>query len=337
MPARHVITGGLGFTGRVLTEALVKRGDSVVLFDSAEPVQRLPANVEFVSGDIRVAEDIAKIGIRDGDIVYHLAARQFHLSVPKRGRDAWFAEVNVGGTATLLEAIRRGGADGLVFFSTDMVYGMPHVTPVPANHPCNPVGPYGRSKIQAENLIADARAKGLSATIFRPRLIVGPNRLGVLSKLFRLVAASLPVPMIGGGASRYQMVSVFDCASAALRAVDAGLPPGPFHLGSKNPPTVRQLLTKLIDEAGSRSILVPLPASIVKAQLTVLDRIGSPLLYPEQFLIADQDYVLDTTETSSILGWEPAEDDSSMIVEAYRTFRASADVRPDFSGVRLSG
>ena len=320
---RHVITGGLGFTGRVLMKAILERGESVALFDSAEPVDPLPANVDFIHGDVRVAKDVARIGIRSGDIVYHLAARQFHSSVPKRGRDAWFADVNVGGTATLLEAMQHGSAGGLIFFSTDMVYGIPQTNPVPTYHPPGPLGPYGRSKIQAENLIADARTKGLRATVFRPRLIIGPNRLGILGKLFRLIAANLPVPMIGSGANHYQMVSVFDCASAAMQALDAGLPPGPFHLGSKNPPTVRQLLTKLIDEAGSRSILVRLPCFPVKSTLRELDRVGLSLLYPEQFLIADCDYVLDTTETGFALGWEPKQDDASMMIEAYKTFHAS--------------
>ena len=323
MPVRHVITGGLGFTGRVVMGEVLDRCESVVLFDSAEPVEPLPSNVGFIRGDIREAKDIAKIGIRSGDIVHHLAARQFHTTVPKRDRDAWFADVNVGGTATLLEAMQRGGADGLIFFSTDMVYGIPQTTPVPTNHPRNPLGPYGRSKFQAENLIADARAKGFRATVFRPRLIVGPNRLGILGKLFQLIAASLPVPMIGSGANCYQMVSVFDCASAALRAIDAKLPPGPFHLGSKNPPTVRQLLTRLIDETGSRSLLVPLPSFLVKTQLTVLDRVGLSLFYPEQFLIADYEFVLDITETTIVLGWEPEQDDASMMIEACKTFRTS--------------
>jgi dTDP-glucose 4,6-dehydratase len=325
MPSRHVITGGLGFTGRVLMGALLDRGESVVLFDSAEPMEPLPPNVDFIRGDVRKAKDIAKIGIRSGDIVHHLAARQFHAAVPKRGRDAWFADVNVGGTATLLEAMQHGSAHGLVLFSTDMVYGIPRTTPVPTNHPCNPLGPYGRSKFQAENLIADARAKGLRATVFRPRLIVGPKRLGILGKLFDLIAASLPVPMIGSGANRYQMVSVFDCASAALRAIDAKLPPGPFHLGSENPPSVRQLLTRLIDETGSRSFLVPLPSFLAKTQLSILDRVGLPLLYPEQFLIADHEFILDTTETRSALGWEPTQDDASMMFEAYKTFRTSQE------------
>ena len=70
---------------------------------------------------------------------------------------------------------------------------------------------------------------------------------------------------------------------------------------------------------------MPLPSLLVKTLLTVLDNAGIPLLYPEQFLVADHEYVLDITETRSALGWEPEQDDASMMIEAYKTFRTSED------------
>ena len=95
--------------------------------------------------------------------------------------------------------------------------------------------------------------------------------------------------MIGNGRNRYQMVGVEDCARAALLAVDAGFPPGPFNLGSRNPPSTRELLRALIKHAGSRSVLLPVPASLLKPVLSGFDAIGLPLLYPEQFEIANID------------------------------------------------
>jgi dTDP-glucose 4,6-dehydratase len=62
------------------------------------------------------------------------------------------------------------GARYLVFFSTDMTYGIPTVFPVSPSHPQNPLGPYGRSKLEAERRIMIAARGGISATIFRPRL-----------------------------------------------------------------------------------------------------------------------------------------------------------------------
>lgn len=315
---RHVITGGAGFTGRVLARMLADRGEQVVLFD-----QRLPAWPDAppcIQGDIRRPEDLDRIGLQPGDVVHHLAARQFADAVPRRGREAWFNEINVLGTREVLAAMRRGGANRLVFFSTDMVYGVPDRVPVTPDHPRNPLGPYGGSKVAAEALIDAARSEEIAASVFRPRLISGPGRLGILGKLFRLIRAGLPVPMIGSGRNRYQMVSVEDCARAALRAVELGCPPGPFNLGSTAPPTTRELLSAVIRHAGSRSVLVPTPAVALRGVLGMLDTLGATLLYPEQFTIADKDVLLDTTMAREVLGWAPSRDDISAMTAAYDHF-----------------
>jgi dTDP-glucose 4,6-dehydratase len=216
--------------------------------------------------------------------------------------------------------MEKGGAHELIFFSSDMVYGFPDCSPVPTDHPRRPLGPYGRSKRDAEDLITARMRIGFRCTIFRPRLIVGPGRLGALSKLFRLIAAGRPVPLIGNGKNRYQMASVHDCVSAALHAVRAGLPAGPFNLGSSNPPMVKDLLNGLIEKVGSRSRLLPTPAGAAKATLALLDFARLTLLYPEQFKIADQDYILDIANTASVLGFTPAYDDRQMLFAAYEEY-----------------
>lgn len=196
---RHIITGGSGFTGTHLASALIQRDEKPVIFDLEEP-KAANGSIEFVRGDIREPRDLEKIRFGAEDVVYHLAARQFHFGVPHRDRDAWFADVNVNGTRCLLAAMSAGTARRIIFFSTDMTYGIPGETPIPPSHPQQPIGPYGRSKVQAERLLAQARTDfSLKATIFRPRLISGAGRLGILTKLFRLIQAGLPVPLIGAG------------------------------------------------------------------------------------------------------------------------------------------
>ncbi len=318
---RHVITGGSGFTGRHLAKHLEERGEEVVLFDLRVPA--FDHTAVFVQGDVTAAEDLDRVGLRPGDVVYHLASRQFADAVPRRDRTAWFEAVNVAGTREVLGAMSRGGAGKLVFFSTDMTYGIPQSTPVTPSHPQRPLGPYGISKMHAESLIRAGGDHGISATIFRPRLITGPGRLGILERLFRLIRGGLPVPLIGSGTNRYQMASVQDCVAAAVRAVDRACPPGPFNLGSASPPTTRMLLEAVIKHAHSRSVLIPLPAAPLKATLAALDFCGLTLMYPEQFGIADLDILLDTSTTRAELGWEPSTDDISAMTEAYRAFIAN--------------
>jgi dTDP-glucose 4,6-dehydratase len=324
---RHIITGGSGFTGSRLAATLLDKNETVEIFDLISPPDGLLGRCRFLQGDVRSKSDLAKIGFRSGDIVYHLAARQFHLAVPTRGRDEWFADVNVNGTERVLECMMARGADRLIFLSTDMVYGWPDKVPVAVAHPRRPLGPYGRSKLRAEDALVRAMNQGIRVTLFRPRLISGPGRLGILTNLFRLVRAGLPVPMIGAGKNRYQMIAVQDCVDAMLAAVEKNLPPGPFNLGSAESPTVRELLRGLIKYARSRSIVVPTHSATVKFVLAGLDRVGMTLLYPEQYLIADEDYRLDTSETTAWLDWQPKHRDMDMIRAAYDVFLASKGAR----------
>jgi dTDP-glucose 4,6-dehydratase len=321
---RHVITGGAGFTGSYMASALMGRGEKIVIFDLQEPAATNSA-VDFVRGDIRRDGDLAKLHLGSDDVVYHFAARQFHAGVPHENRDAWFADVNVNGTRCLLQQMSAASTRRMIFFSTDMTYGKPDYTPIDPSHPQRPIGPYGRSKVEAERLLIHAGAEfGLQATIFRPRLIAGAGRLGILTKLFRLIRLGLPIPMIGSGKNRYQMVAVEDCVAAALASVERNCPAGPFNLGSREPPTIRELLTELIRRAGSRSILVPTPAAVLQPVLSLLDKAGLTLLYPEQFAIANLDYVLNAEATNVGLGWTPLKNDTDIIFEAYQGFLISS-------------
>jgi dTDP-glucose 4,6-dehydratase len=147
--------------------------------------------------------------------------------------------------------------------------------------------------------------------------------VGILGSLFKLIRRSLPVPLIGNGRNRYQMVSVFDCASAAVCSARKGVVNGEFNLGSADPPSVRDLLGSLIRHAGSRSILVPMPAAPLKSALRLLDRLDLPLLVPEQFEVADKDYVVDIEPTIRMLDWRPRHGDEDMMLEAYRQYVAA--------------
>lgn len=316
---RHIITGGSGFTGSVLTQRLLDKGQEVINIDIREqPNIALRQNVHFVHGDVTNSDTLKKLCLREDDVVYHLAARQFADAVPKTSREEWFNEVNVCGTKAVVDEMKNTGCHKLVFFSTDMTYGIPTVCPVPPNHPQNPLGPYGNSKILAERIIRGENS--IDATIFRPRLITGPGRLGILGKLFKLIQHGLPVPMIGSGNNRYQMVSVEDCALAAELAVAKNCPNINLNLGSATPPTTKELLGGVIKHAKSKSILLPIPAGLLKPVLATMDKIGLTLLYPEQFGIADKDVLLDTSLTYETLGWSTTKSDIIAMSEAYDSF-----------------
>lgn len=127
--------------------------------------------------------------------------------------------------------------------------------------------------------------------------------------------------MIGDGTNHYQMVSVQDCVDADLLAVARGIPNEVYNLGSKDPPTVRELLEKLISRAQSRSRLYSTPGGIVKAVLGLMDRCGLTILYKEQYAIADIDYVVDIAKTEKELHWQPKYRDEDILFQAFDGYR----------------
>jgi len=321
---KHIIFGGDGFLGTELTKKLVERNEKVLICDEKQTPQfgnyELPG-VEFIKMDVTQPESFAVIQAEEGDIVYHFAARLLVPILPRAQRQDYFWQALYVGTQNVFDWMEKSGLRKLVYYTTDMVYGHTEIHPRTEDHPCVPIGPYGEAKYQTEKLCDEYRAKGFYITLFRPRLIIGHGRLGILEKLFKLVDMNLPVPTIGNGKNYYQFISVGDCADACLAAVEANFPNENYNLGSSNPPTVNELLGRLIKEANSKSFLLPTPAFAVKAVLALLDKIGKPIMDPEQYLIADETCVLDCSKAERELGWVPKDDDTSMLLIAYNDYR----------------
>ena len=317
---RHILIGGSGFLGTFMASELAEHGQTVIVADINRPDN---TDTPYVRVDITQPASFQNLSLQSTDVVYHLAARLLVPIVPRASRSKYFHEVNLAGTKNVLEYMRWRSCRSLLFFTTDMVYGHTTDSPRTELHPIKPLGPYGSSKWAAEELCRAYQAYGINTTIFRPRLIIGPGRLGILERLFELIRRGLPVPTIGNGTNCYQFVSADDCVKAGRCAVAAGIPNETFNLGSKSPPTVRALLTELIQHAGSRSRLIPLPARPIKHALVTLDRIGLPLMDPEQFLIADEDCRLDITKAEKLLGWSPCDSDTAMLKAAYDDYIGS--------------
>lgn len=318
---KHVIIGGDGFVGRYLARELIARGEKVVVASLSQSELDIYDKADFLRTDVRDPAQVAALPIEPADIVYHLAARMLMPILPRAQRQACMYSTNYHGTENVLKHLYEHRCTKLVYFSTDMVYGRSKLIPKSEDHPRRPLGPYGGSKLASEKLCESYRDRGINITIFRPRLIMGPGRLGILGRLFRLIELHLPVPVIGNGSNYYQFISVFDCVSAAVAAVDRGLPNSAYNLGSLDPPIVRDLLKQLIDKAGSRSFVLRAPGRLVKPVLGLLDRVGLSLMDPEQFLIADEDCVVDVSRAESELGWRPRYRDDDMLYSAYLEYK----------------
>ena len=111
---------------------------------------------------------------------------------------------------------------------------------------------------------------------------------------------------------------------ASLLAAKDGCPNVELNLGSADPPIVYDLLSDLIRRAGSTSRLVRTPAALVKGVLALLSAMKIGPMDPEQYLIADQDVVLDIRRAEQILNWVPRDSDEDMLFAAYAMFRGAA-------------
>ena len=329
---KHFILGGDGFVGRHLAAELLRLGQEVIVADIVKSQLEIYDNVRFIRLDITDRSSFAALPIAADDVVYNMAARMLSPIMVRAARRDFFWPVNYSGVENILAHMEANGCRRFVHFTTDMVYGQATSVPQTEDAPTAPLGEYGRSKLETENLCRRYRDRGMTISIFRPRLIIGPGRLGILATLFKLIDSNLPVPMIGSGRNQYQFISVYDCASAAVAAWRAGLPNAEYNLGSDDPPTVRELLTRLIREAGSRSFLLPTPAWLVKAALTALDWINLPLMDPEQYLIADEVCILDTSRAKRELGWQPRYKDEDMLLAAYREYRIAKTLGAGHAG-----
>lgn len=314
METISIVVGGSGFLGKVVVHELKLRGHTVVNIDNRHEQSEAD---QFIEGDIRNPTPQMLAALATAQNVVHLAANQFHQSIPRWKEQEYFFSTNVEGTRTLLQSLSAStNLRHFLFVSTDMTYGVPQRSPIDESHPTNPLGPYGASKREAEKLIQSLLDGKCAWTIFRPRLILGPGRLGVMAKLFGIIRKGGRVPVIGRGLTRYQMISVFDCALAICLAIEKHAA-GVFNLGSDDPPRVRELLGRVIEHAGSRSRLLFLPQRLAILALDTLYAVRLSPLYPEQYKIASIDYLLDTTKAKTVLGWKSRFRDEQMMTDAY--------------------
>jgi nucleoside-diphosphate-sugar epimerase len=294
MPGRIVIFGGDGFVGWNAAYHLSNK-EMVVVCDIKRSHDYERESITFAKVDIRNMDEVRQVLLFKDDIVVNLAASQYSDKKPS------FYDTNCHGLMNIVESMVIQGCHKLIHFSSDMA--IKHV------------GPYGESKSYCERFLKGFRKYGFDITILRPGFIVGPGRGGLLNKLFWLIKHNLPVPMIGNGNNRYQMVSVFDCVRAIELAIDRGCPNGEYDLVSLHSPRVRVLLESLIHDSHSDSPIIPINKHLAKISVWL------GLLHKEQFEAASNDGVLDNRLTSRILYWYPEDDIYDTMYFAYEYYR----------------
>lgn len=253
--SRCLVTGGAGFIGSHLVDALLARGDVVRVLDdlSSGHIENLPPNQErlqFIEGDIR-DESAVRRAVAGVETIFHLAAM---VSVPQSMAEPRQAElINGVGTLNLLEAARAAGVRRLVLSSTCAIYGDDPTLPKTEAMPAEPKSPYAISKLAAElycRLFADAF--GLETVVLRYFNVFGPRQdpsspySGVISIFVDRLSQGLPVTVYGTGEQTRDFVFVSDVVRANLLAVEsAGAVGQIFNIGTGRAVTVNRLFDSL--------------------------------------------------------------------------------------------
>jgi nucleoside-diphosphate-sugar epimerase len=310
--ALWAITGGSGFLGLHLARRLLTDGHHVRTLD-LEPLDRelAAAGVDGIVGDIRDPGAAERLS-RDADVLVHSAA-----ALPIQGSNATIRSINVDGTATVLAAAAATPVRRVLFVSSTAVYGVPRVHPIREDSTLVPVGTYGRSKIEAEDLCREFGSRGVEYVIIRPKTFVGPERLGVFEILFDWIREGRRIYTIGSGRNRYQLLAVEDLVEALVRAAERPVAGRVFNVGAKEFATVREDLEALIEHAGSTSRVTPVPARPVQALLRGLELLRVSPLAEWHYKTADKDSYVAIERAEAELGWTPRYSNAETLIAAY--------------------
>jgi UDP-glucose 4-epimerase len=290
---RTLVTGGAGFIGSNLVDALVARGDSVTIVDDLSSGRQ--ANV---AGALVAGARLLRTDVRDGaaltqavadarpQVIFHLAAQvDVRVSLADPGFDA---RTNVEGTVNVLEAARLAGAERVVFASTGgAMYGDTDVLPTPETVEALPMAAYGQSKFCAERYLGlYERLYGLSTVALRFGNVYGPRQdphgeAGVIAIFCGRLRAGASPKIFGDGTQTRDYIYVGDLVGAILRAGDTR-DGGAMNVGTEEETSVLDIVHTLAQINGRDT---PEP-EFAPARLGELDR-----------------SCLDASRARELLGW----------------------------------
>ncbi len=293
-----LVTGGAGFIGSHIAQALIARGDRVVALDdlSNGVASNVPDGAELVVGDVRdpSAVDRAFASLGPTDAVCHLAGQA--STFRSFDAPAWDMEVNGVGTARVLEGAQKHDVGTVLFASSMTVYGAPPGLPVTEDMPCDPLSYYGVTKWAAERaVIVSSRHSSWAprAVAFRMFNVYGERQSltnpyqGVLGIFLGNCLRGEGIRIFGDGLQSRDFVHAADVARAWLRGLDA--PTGEdavVNIGTATQTSINELWRLAVAACGE-------------------DPDAWPVSY-EEARPGDQRHMrADISRAAAVLGWTP--------------------------------
>ena len=282
IPAETLVTvfGGSGFLGRHVVRALAREGYRIRpavrrpdLAGHLQPLGRV-GQIHAVQANLRYPASV-EAAVRDADVVINLVGVLY-----ERGKQS-FEAVQAQGAHTVAQAAAAVGARVV------------HVSALGADPDSSSL--YARSKAAGE---AAVLATVPDATVFRPSILFGPED-DFFNRFAGLARMSPFLPLIGGGATKFQPVFVGDVAQAILKATRGGAKSGTiYELGGPEVMSFRELMEYVLAVTERRRLLIPIPFGLAKLQAWFLQLLPKPLLTPDQVELLRGDNVVSAAATA---------------------------------------
>lgn len=278
-----LVTGGAGFIGSHILDALRARGDEIALLDDFNDlydpaIKRAAAatsGARIFEADLRDRAAVrATIQAYQPDAIVHLAARAGVRQSIENPR--LYIDVNLTGTLNLLDEAVIAGVSRIVFSSSSSVYGNNPKVPFAETDPLESIiSPYAVTKLAGENLCRIyAQLHGLAITALRFFTVYGPRQRPdlAISKFVQRIAAGHPIELYGDGTSSRDYTYVDDIAAGVLAALDR-LRPGfrIYNLGGEHPVTLAELVPVIERVVGKPAVIHRLPAQAGDVERTWAD------------------------------------------------------------------
>lgn len=283
-----LVTGGGGFIGSHLTEALVSQGHNVTVIDNfttgkKENLAKVINKIQLNEGSINDFDLLRKI-IKGKDGVFHqaaLASVQESFAKPQE-----YQMVNVEGTKNILKIAKEFGAK-IVYASSSSVYGNPVKIPIQEDDPKNPINPYAQTKLDDEHLAAEYAKMGVHVIGLRYFNVFGERQseqyAGVIKKFVKRVRNNEPPIIYGDGSQTRDFVYVGDVIRANILAMKSKVEHSFFNVGTNTSISVLELANLIVSAFGSN--LEPIHVAPLSGDVQITQA--------------------DISQAKKMLGWEP--------------------------------
>ncbi|MCX6722134.1 MAG: NAD-dependent epimerase/dehydratase family protein [Candidatus Staskawiczbacteria bacterium] len=216
-----LVTGGAGFIGSHVVDALIKEGADVFIIDNLSTGRKENLNPNAIFYEMNIADP----NVRDvfekekPEIIYHFA---FNVLVPKSVENPLIDMDSISGSINILINCQKYGVKKVIFSSSGFVYGNTHNLPAKETEPVDPISPYVVAKLAVENYLKFfKKSYGLSYVVFRNAAVYGPGQItGAMADYVRKLKSGKQADIWGDGNKTRDYVFIDDVVSANLLALD---------------------------------------------------------------------------------------------------------------------